>query len=144
MSPVPDFAASILEVDEQIEALAAAISVVGERPDGLPARDGRFIRPPIERYLRCTVMFGAWTVEPGIEYHQGERLSSLLEQLQVAIGEAWHTAAPASIDDVPRLNEATERVIVLLWPDRAWFLEVYHAISGWTQIYQPYGIPRCR
>lgn len=104
---------------------------------GLPA-----IRPPVERYLRCTVTFGSWTIEPGLQYDRGERLAPLLSQLQLAIGEAWKAAAPVSIDDVPKLNERVEQLVTRLWPDRAWFLEVHHTTAGWTQIYQPYGIPR--
>lgn len=123
--------------DERIE------TPTGERPDTLPSFATPW-RPPIERYLRCTVTFGAWTVEPGLQYDRAERMAPLLSQLQLAIVEAWKAAAPASIDDVPALNEAVEQLVTRLWPDRAWFLEVHHAIAGWTQIYQPYGVPRWR
>ncbi len=99
-------------------------------------------RPPIERYLRCTVTFGCWTVEPGLQYERGDQLAPLLLQLQSVICEAWKAAAPTSIDDVPKFNDAVEQLVIRLWPGRAWFLEVHHAIAGWTQIYQPYGIPR--
>lgn len=101
-------------------------------------------RPPIERYLRCSVTFGCWTIEPGLEYRADDRLAPLLSQLQLVIGEAWKATAPWSIDDVPKLNETVERLVGERWPDRAWFLEVHHDIAGWTQIYQPYGVPRWR
>lgn len=101
-------------------------------------------RPPIERYLRCSLTFGAWTVEPGLQYDRGEKLSALLGQLQRAVGEAWNAASPVDIDDVPKLNDAVEAAVMLLWPDRAWFVGVHHDVAGWTQIYQPYGVPRWR
>lgn len=99
-------------------------------------------RPPIERYVRCSVTRGAWTVEPGLEWREGDDFEALSGDLEVL------ACGLASIVDTHRDPAAAARrgevAFAARWPGRAFFIEV-HAVDGrWIQIYQPYGVPRWR
>lgn len=97
-------------------------------------------RPPIERYVRCSVTRGAWTVEPGIEWREGDNWDAITGDLEVL---ACGIASAASTHDEPmRAVIRGEEAFTIRWPDRAFFIEVHAADGRWTQTYQPYGIPR--
>ena len=102
-------------------------------------------RPPVERYVRCSVhraeMHSDWVVEPGIEWREGDDFEGVAKQLR---GIAWRISALGHLDPIAAAKEG-EAMIADRWPDRAFFIEVHdpaHAV--WSQTYQPYGMPRFR
>ena len=98
------------------------------------------IRPPIERYIRCSVTRGAWTVEPGIEWRDQDDFEALSGDLEVL------AAGLASLADTHRDPAAAARrgeaAFAGRWPDRAFFIEIHATDGRWVQIFQPFGIPR--
>ena len=97
------------------------------------------MKPPVERYIRCSVTRGDWTVEPGLEWCDGDDFYSKVGDLKVV---ADAVAALACEGDPIRAAQRGEGVFARWWPNRAWFLEVHATDGSWTQSYQPYGIPR--
>lgn len=96
--------------------------------------------PPIERYIRCSVTVGNWTVEPGIEWREGDDFNSVTEQLG-RIASAIARRAAMTYDPI-RASRRHEPMFADAWPGRAFFVEVHDAkFERWTQTYQPYGIP---
>ena len=98
-------------------------------------------RPAVERYARCTLTYGAWTVEPGIEWREGDDFAALTRGLRDLAGAIGLAAAMA---DPMTAARAAEHRFEATWPGRAFFLEIHDDAGAWTQIYQPYGIPRTR
>lgn len=100
-------------------------------------------RPPVERYARCSFTIGALTIEPGLQYELGEDAEALCRQLrEVARGSVDSIRIP--IERVPFDNLAVdvERAIKATWPGRAYFVEIHSDDGCWTQIFQPFGVPR--
>ena len=115
--------------------MAAAARPAGAGP--APTLD----RPPIERYVRCSVTRGSWTVEPGIEWRTGDdfaAVSGLLERI------AEDIALSALGGDPVEAAMRAEPTFEAWWPGRAFFVEVHDAAGRWVQTYQPFGIPRNR
>lgn len=133
--------ARVRELDAQIDhALAAPTQ----------ARTRTLVRPPLERYIRDSLTFGdAITVEPGLEYRASDDLPELRARLAERV-RAVALAVEARIapidgwqpEDVQPLALALERELAAVWPDRAWFCEIHHVQGWWTQIFQPYGLPK--
>lgn len=99
-------------------------------------------RPPIERYVRCSVTRGAWTVEPGIEWCEGDSFEALSGDLEVL------AAGLASLTDTHRdpisASRRGEAAFAQRWPGRAFFIEVHSTDGRWVQVFQPFGVPRNR
>lgn len=101
------------------------------------AANKRTQRPPIERYLRCSVTVGKYTVEPGIEWRDGDDRLAMLAQLDQIAASIARWAASGDPMEVARSRESQ---FAALWPGRAWFVEVHNG-DAWTQIFQPFGVP---
>lgn len=97
-------------------------------------------RPPIERYVRCSVTVGGLTVEPGIEWREGDNYEVVAGDLAV-IGEA---IVRCGGPDPMQAARRGENAIAARWPGRAFFIEIHDTAGRWTQTYQPYGMPRFR
>ena len=97
--------------------------------------------PPIERYIRCSMTAAGWTVEPGIEWREGDDFDAITRRLQsIAL-----TIAERSEGNPMAASRHGESMIALRWPGRAYFIEIHDAeCLRWTQSYQPYGLPRHR
>lgn len=98
-------------------------------------------RPPVERYLRCSVTVGEYTVEPGLEWRDGDNRLAMLAQLDRIAASIARWSAAGEPMEVARSREPQ---FAALWPGRAWFVEVHSADGAWTQIFQPFGVPRNR
>jgi hypothetical protein len=123
-------------LDEFLEA-ATANGRKYERID--PGPPAIFHRPPVEKYVRVTIESRGFTLEPAVEWREGDdfdRATAVLE----SIGEA------ASAIGWPHQMKAAEecgRRIATHFPDRAYFVEVWHGErKGFAQVFQPYGVPR--
>lgn len=96
--------------------------------------------PPIERYIRCSVTVGNWTVEPGIECREGDDFNAVTEQLGQIAGTI--AARTQRTGDPIGSARAHETYFADSWFGRAFFIEVHDAkCERWTQTYQPYGVP---
>lgn len=97
------------------------------------------MRPPREDYVRTTREADGFTLEPAVEYRDGDDFRELVYELtSIAInaGFAKHRDHMACARDCAR--RITER-----WPDRAYFVEVWQeGREGFAQVFQPYGVPR--
>jgi len=126
-------ARAMSEVDHALDAAQAELATSAAPPT---------IRPPLERYVRCTFEIpGGLTVEPGLEYRGDESLRALSASLRDVVIEACRGHVGAS-DDFRSLNDAIQRAVELAWPGRAWFVEIHGQDGLWTQVFQPYGVPR--
>lgn len=102
-----------------------------------------FERPPIERYVRCSVDLPGGSLELGLFYNRGEPLRGLSDKLgELATKAARVVDGPITLEIAEMLSAELEANIVAQWGDRAWFLEVWNADSALTQIYAPHGMPR--
>lgn len=124
---------------------AAQVGVIdGEFAQAIIAEVQRrlgFDRPPQETYVRVSVERGPLSFEPGIEYREGDSYDSMAELLE-GLAFAAATNEHGSAMDAAR---AFGENVKYLWPDRAWFVEVWkHGERGFVQMYQPFGIPRNR
>lgn len=104
------------------------------------AASNRTHRPPVERYLRCSVTVGGVTVEPGIEWREGDNRTVTLQWLEHI---ASIIALRSADGDPMEVARSREPQFAALWPGRAWFVEVHNG-EAWTQIFQPFGVPRNR
>lgn len=98
-------------------------------------------RPPIERYVRCSVTVGTWTVEPGVEWREGENCELLAGELETIARQI--TLLQHHFDPMAA-SMMGERAFAAQWPGRAFFIEIHDVAGRWTQTYQPYGMPRFR
>lgn len=94
---------------------------------------------PIERYIRCSVTRGSWTVEPGLEWRDGDNFDALCGDLRVI---AAAVADLAGVNDAIGAAQRAESVFRRWWPGRAFFVEVHDVEGRWTQTFQPFGMPR--
>lgn len=98
------------------------------------------MRPPIERYVRCSVTHGDWTCEPGVEWRDGDNELAMVRDLEViACGVAEIAAHPAG---PMAAAKRAEPQFARWWLDRAFFIELHDTRGRWVQIFQPYGVPR--
>lgn len=99
------------------------------------------MRPPREDYVRVTREADGFTLEPALEYREGDSFSFIAQELShIAIdaGFAKHCDQMACAQDAVRRIRAR-------WPDRAYFVEVWQdGREGFAQIFQPFGVPRNR
>ncbi len=97
------------------------------------------MRPPLETYVRCTLEFDGHTYEPAVEWRDDDFDDTvwLLRLFAQSVGYAAMNADPMT-----RARAIGER-IADLWPDRAYFVEVWqNGSEGFAQCVQPYGFPR--
>lgn len=100
-------------------------------------------RPPVERYARTSFAAGSLTIEPGLEYERGEDAQGLSRQLRdVASAAVNEVRIPIERIPFDYLATMIERAIIAQWPTRAYFIEVHDDAGCWTQIFQPFGVPR--
>lgn len=104
-------------------------------------RHGYGGRPPREDYVRTTAGYNGFTLEPAVEYRDGDDFRALTYELtKIAID-----AANQSVDDQMHCARWAGERIAKQWPDRAYFIEVWQeGREGFAQIVQPYGFPRNR
>jgi hypothetical protein len=99
-------------------------------------------RPPRESYVRtsrpCADMI-ATTVEPGVEYRDGDDFDKMVGQLYTILVK--HDPGDCDAVHPVKLAESIEGAIAATWPGRAYFVEV-HSSRGWYQVFQPFGLPR--
>jgi hypothetical protein len=96
--------------------------------------------------VRVTVELDGWTVEPAVEYRAGDDFATAAAVLSGAV-IAVHAMAriESRMVEVGQM-ELAERIgaqMARLWPDRAYFVEVWqHGAEGFAQVFQPFGVPR--
>jgi hypothetical protein len=99
-----------------------------------------FDRPPVERYVRVTIDFGGYTYEPAVEWRDGDGFYEMTERLDAI---ARDPDRPTRGSDSMEQAELIGLALRGTWPDRAYFVEVWHGEkNGFAQIYQPFGVPR--
>jgi hypothetical protein len=97
----------------------------------------------IERYLRASVEIPDGSVEIGLEITDGKTTrESLRHVVHMAYLQArsiveW-TNAEEFADSLAPVLEVSMRSV---WPDRAWFVEIWDEKQALTQVYSPYGMP---
>jgi hypothetical protein len=99
-------------------------------------------RPPVESYVRSSLVFDGWTYEPGIEWREGDDRERLECYLTLVTEGMFVNAKPTDTPEergreVGRLIE-----IAFLGEQRAYFVEVFAPDGTWSQTFQPYGVPR--
>lgn len=97
-------------------------------------------RPPREDYVRVTLERDGFTMEPAVEYRDGDDFEELAAALEwAAVTNIW----PG--DSQMKSAKNVAKAIVARWPDRAYFVEVWqHGKRGFAQCVQPFGFPRNR
>lgn len=109
-------------------------------PEPAPAR------PPIERYVRCSVtVFGSknraiGSIEAGLLVTPSQDHRALREELRHVLDDAC--VACRDREDADELTQLCESMIAGRWPAHAWFVEVWNEDEALTQVYAPYGMPR--
>lgn len=95
-----------------------------------------------EAYVRAVVEQGDGEFIGGLELRTGDDVPLLREVLRKAIKLVVDRTAISGGNELD-LALRVEKALKLLWPDRAYFLEVCHNPNeGWVQLFQPYGLPR--
>lgn len=97
-------------------------------------------RPPQEDYVRVSIEIDGYTLEPAVEYRDGDDFDHLARMLELFA--QWSVLAKLDRMKTAKLvGKHTEAQ----WPDRAWFCEVWqHGKRGFAQSVQPFGFPRNR
>lgn len=97
-----------------------------------------FDRPPREDYVRVTVEHSGWTIEPAVEWREGDAFADVAEWLELCA-----TLQGSSDRDMMATAHLIGRRIAEYWPGRAYFVEVWQSGSrGFAQTFQPFGVPR--
>lgn len=108
------------------------------------------MRPPIERYIRCSVDIPSGSVEVGLQREPptGNERVTIRQLVHVAYMRSltvggldeprWSTMEEFADIITPDLEKSFSQV----WPDRAWFVEIWNETEALSQVYQPYGMPR--
>lgn len=101
-------------------------------------------RPPVERYMRCSIEIPHGSIEMGLEVTDGTGSRVTLRQvahaayMTVQMEGNWKTVEDLADSITPVLELSMNSI----WPDRAWFFEVWSATEALSQVYAPYGMPR--
>lgn len=104
------------------------------------------MRPPIERYVRCSVsVFGTknrviGSIEAGLLVVPGMNHRALREELRSVLDDACVSCRDR--EDADGLTALCESLITERWPSAAWFVEVWQEDEALTQVYAPFGMPR--
>jgi hypothetical protein len=98
-------------------------------------------RPPREDYVRITLDWYGFTIEPAVEYRDGDSFGFLAAQLKCGVKDyGWDKS-----HDPMEVAMTVARGIEVSWPDRAYFVEVWQeGAEGFAQVFQPFGVPRNR
>lgn len=97
--------------------------------------------PPRESYVRHSIEHGPYTLEPAVEWRWGDSFHDVATKLELLATGAKLDAVTDPMTVAVRVAEG----IKALWPDRAYFVEVWeNDRPGFAQIVQPYGLPRDR
>lgn len=100
---------------------------------------GEFQRPPREVYVRSSRPTATLvTVEPGVEYREGDDFQTMTGLLNYEMFKADDEIE----SDPVKVAVALEERIKARWPDRAYFVEVHDRYGNWIQVFQPFGLPR--
>lgn len=100
-----------------------------------------FRRPPREDYVRVTHTAHGYTLEPAVEWRDGDDFTASVNVLRSIVGEVAVRPLGGVMD---RAHECA-KIIVRCWPDRAYFVEVWQeGREGFAQVFQPFGVPRNR
>lgn len=95
-----------------------------------------FDRPPREDYVRVTVEHGGWTIDPAVEWREGDAFADVAAKLEMCV-------LMRDDRDAMAMAHFVGRRIVELWPGRAYFVECWQSGShGFAQTFQPFGVPR--
>jgi hypothetical protein len=98
-------------------------------------------RPPVEKYVRCSMQVGRYLLEPAVEYRSGDVYAQLLEELQCGTQLAVHFAP--EVRDIMHAADLAGGRIAERWPDRAYYVEAWEdGDEGYAQVVQPFGFPR--
>jgi hypothetical protein len=103
-----------------------------------------FHRPPVEKYVRVTIDFGGYTYEPAVEWREGDGFYEMTQTLEGCALNASLEGdfAERRASDAMKQAERVGAIIASAWPDRAYFVEVWHGErKGFAQVFQPYGVP---
>jgi hypothetical protein len=122
-------------------------------------------RPPREDYVRVTVSALGYTFEPAVEYRDGDLFGRVGYKLRSCAHNVAHDLMRKTTEEVyadfdarptpeliiersPDAMAACRAVaarIADIWPDRAYFVEVWQeGREGFAQVFQPFGVPRNR
>ena len=100
------------------------------------------MRPPREKYVRTTVEANGFTLEPAIEWRDGD-VFEVDERIIRGLACDATRGLVVSTPDAADVAETCARLLAARWPDRAYFVEVWQdGKSGFAQIFQPFGLPR--
>ena len=103
-------------------------------------------RPPIERYLRCSVEIPDGSVEMGLEVtgladrqetRTVLRAIATMAYMRARLQGGWATTEELADVITPDLEANMDE----MWPNRPWFVEVWSSAEALTQVYAPLGMP---
>lgn len=101
-----------------------------------------FKRPPREDYIRVSVEIDGFCYEPAIEFRDGDCFMTMVGWLRM-MAIAIRRERPAPPDESMARARALADRIASLYPDRAYFVEVWQdGLDGFAQVFQPFGVPR--
>lgn len=96
-----------------------------------------FDRPPREDYVRTSIECLEFTLEPAVEYRDGDVFDVVVHDLERCASDLSSAVDPMKAADLV-MSRIKKR-----WPDRAYFVEVWRTgKTGFAQIFQPFGVPR--
>ena len=144
-----------------VDALAHEVDDLSRRVIALEGQ-----RPPREDYVRVTVSAFGYTFEPAVEYREGDLFGKVSYRLRSCAHRVAHDLMQRTAEEVYADFDArpmtTKRIIEWspdamaacravaariadVWPDRAYFVEVWQeGREGFAQVFQPFGLPRNR
>lgn len=99
------------------------------------------MRPPREDYVRVTCQWRDCTVEPAVEYRDGDDFADVAALLKNVV--QGQCDVPDRFADEMMIARILGACIGGMWPDRAYFVEVWQdGKEGFAQVFQPFGVPR--
>ena len=100
------------------------------------------VRPPIERYIRCSVDIPGGSIEVGLQHCPNVSR----EFVRAVVRDAYFRATAMTDLEFSELADLLtnflEHDFASTWPTRAWFVEIWNEREALSQVYQPYGMPR--
>ncbi len=134
--------------DIDVRAVAHEVGDIHERLVSLEERLDKptfFVRPadqrpPREDYVRITIDWRGFTIEPGLEYRNGDHFPTVAAEMRSTVQTyGWDNDTPMTV------AHTIADALVAHWPDRAYFVEVWQeGREGFAQVFQPFGLPRNR
>lgn len=107
-----------------------------------------FDRPPRESYVRVTREVSGFTLEPAVEYRDGDDYHAITQKPYAicdGIVRGLRQPMPRNGLDAMDVAKSVADTIATGWPGRAYFVEVWQdGTEGFAQVFQPFGLPRNR